>query len=390
MILNKTKVQIALSIFITICVLSGTVLGFKKVIDIENNKTPARKPDIINIIDTETDNMRQIDPQFGIAAGGGLIFKDQKELDQYFKVLEELGVKWIRFDIDWHVIQVLHRDTFDWSGTDRVVETAERHGIEILGTIAYTPVWATDPRCDNGFGCPPLNTSDFARFVRVSVFRYKNSIDHWEIWNEQNSVSYWGVNSTVEQYVEILKASYEEIKKIDPESVVMVGGLAVTGEVHSSPYEYMKKLYELEANRYFDAIAIHPYTYPFAVDSTATWNGWLEIEKIHQLTLLNDEGNKKVWITEFGAPTNGPGSEREIGASDYVHHYDFMSEPAQAEILKTSVSLYKQQSSYMGPYFWYSLVDRRPTVDSTENFFGLMDYYGKEKVSYSVFREAIR
>ena len=50
---------------------------------------------------------------------------------------------------------------------------------------------------------------------------------------------------------------------------------------------------------YFDAVGLHPYYYPYVpiID---------DIAAVHALMVANGDGNKKIWMTEFGAPTSAP------------------------------------------------------------------------------------
>ena len=53
----------------------------------------------------------------------------------------QLGVKWVRFDFDWSVIEPAP-GRYAFGSYDRVVECLAQADMQVLGLIAYTPGWA--------------------------------------------------------------------------------------------------------------------------------------------------------------------------------------------------------------------------------------------------------
>ncbi|MBW4062047.1 hypothetical protein HJC99_05745 [Candidatus Saccharibacteria bacterium] len=92
---------------------------------------------------------------------------------------------------------------------------------------------------------------------------------------------------------------------------------------------------------------------------------------IHNLMAKNGDGNKLIWITEFGAPTSGRGGTNDV----------FVSEDTQAQILSQAAALYHKQS-WSGPLFWYNWQDSNG--DSSENHYGLVRVDGSHKPAYDV------
>jgi hypothetical protein len=81
---------------------------------------------------------------FGIAAGGGLTWLSQQDLNTYFQSLKDLGITWVRWDIPWVDVQAGGPSSYDWVGVDRVAATAKQYGIKSVGIIGYAPAWASD------------------------------------------------------------------------------------------------------------------------------------------------------------------------------------------------------------------------------------------------------
>lgn len=329
---------------------------------------------------------------YGIAAGGGLTYLSQEDLDKYFASLQSLGVAWVRWDIDWSVVERDGQGKYDWSGTDRVVKTANRYGINSLGIIAYAPKWASEKGCRSDNQCAPADTKIFAYFAGEVVNRYRDSIKYWEIWNEPNFSSFWGPKTDVKKYTEVLKGAYTEIKKVNPDAVVLSGGLAPSYNERNgslSPITFVNNLYTNGAGKYFDAIALHPYSYPALPQYKIYWNSWQQMISIRDIMVKNGDVGKKIWITEYGAPTGGPGAGKGINKFNFNHDIDFMIESAQKDMMIDALSFYNKNQDWLGPFFWYSLKDRGNRSETSENFFGLLRYDGSKKPAYDVFKEAI-
>lgn len=328
--------------------------------------------------------------KYGIAAGGGLIYLGQKELNQYFQTLKSLGVKWVRWDVEWGAIQPKNSEEYQWEGADRVAATAEQYGIHSLGILTYTPAWAASSLCVSKQRCEPANPAEFGRFAKEAAARYKDTITYWEIWNEPNYTFFWNPKPDVSTYAAVLEESYTAIKEVKPDAVVLTGGLAATGNESDgsiSPIDFIRTLYKLGANRYFDAIALHPYTYPASPNYKAWWNRWQQIIPIRQIMVTNGDQAKKVWITEFGVPTGGPGRSYTANQlNGFEYGVDFMNEGSQLYLMIEAFDFYQKHSDWMGPFFWYSLQDSSDKRDTPENFFGLLRYDGSPKPSFTALK----
>ncbi len=329
---------------------------------------------------------------FGIS-GGGVDHFDQKDLDQYFESLKSLGVHWVRYDIDWSVVQKDSPTSYNWAGIDRVTATAKRYGLSSLGVITYTPRWASAESCGAKLKCPPVDPAAFGRFAGQVVSRYKNSIKYWQVWNEPNLAGFLGSSSDIKKYADILREASTEIKKIDPQAVVLTGGIAASDDGQDgslSPPTFIQTLYKLNAKPYFDAVALHPYSYPAAPSYPEKWNSWQQISSVRQAMVANGDSAKKIWITEYGAPTGGPGNMYVINQFSFNDGSDYMSEAAQEEMARQAATLYKNQlGDWMGPFFWYSLTDEGTSKDTPENFFGLLRFDGSKKPAYETFKSII-
>ncbi len=318
----------------------------------------------------------------GIAAGGGLSKLSPEDLNTELDEMNNLGIQWVRFDIEWGDVQYSSPNTSTWAKYDALVEAIAAHHMKALGIIVFTPQWARNPSCVNGVECPPENPATFATFAAEVAARYEPyGMHYWEIWNEPNSFNFWSPKVDCAGYTALLKATYPAIKKVDPNAVVITGGLAAesTNDVSMAPTDFLNCIYQNGGKNYFDAVADHPYSFP-QIPSQVTLGAWAQMSltspSLRSIMIANGDQNKKIWITEFGAPTNGPDS----------HWY--VSEAQQSVMATNAMNLYKTYS-WAGPFFWYSLKDGGTSTDTNENFFGLIRADNSLKPAFTTLKNII-
>jgi polysaccharide biosynthesis protein PslG len=245
-----------------------------------------------------------------------------------FERMGEGGVGTLRIVLSWVAIEpVPGGGEFDFSSVDPLVLAAADEGIEVLPFFYGTPEWAAvelDGRgsCDGDCGpFAPQSQAALAawgEFVGAAVDRYgpdgelwAENPDHpaqpirtWQIWNEQNSATFFKPEPSIPQYVDLLEASERAIHEHDPGAEIVLGGMFGTppdaGEQADTAWEYLRELYATEGvAELFDGVASHPY----AANLT-------NVES--QLELLRDElvsaGDSEagLWVTELGWASSGP------------------------------------------------------------------------------------
>jgi hypothetical protein len=333
-------------------------------------------------------------PQYGIAAGGDLPSLSQSDLDARMAGIQALGVGWVRFDFDWSLIQPDNQSSYDWSAYDRIVASARSHNLKVIGIIDFTPGWAASSSCAGTKQCEPASATTYANFAAALSKRYApQGLHYWEIWNEPNTSQFWQPAPNETLYISILKAAYTAIHNQDKNAIVLTGATAPasTSAANISPVDFLKGLYKGGAKMYFDAVADHPYTYPVP-PSYKSDNAWVQMSaasnSLRSVMVANDDAGKKIWITEFGAPTGGPGPSADIGNYDLSAGPWHVTEALQAYSITEAIRLYKTYS-WAGPLLIYSYQDAGTTQDTNENFFGLVRADGSHKPAYDAFVQAI-
>ena len=330
-------------------------------------------------------------PPIGLSVAETLTGLSPDELQAQLDDFVALKIQWIRLDFDWAVIQRRGPESYDWERLDRVVAAAHEKDLRLLPILVYTPELAQPADC-RSVRCPPADPASFARFAEKAAQRYSSQGIHtWEIWNEPNTSLSWRPAADPAAYTTLLKEAYASITNVDPEAVIISGGLAVidTSRGSIAPREYLGRMYEAGVASYFDAVAFHPYSFPALPSHRAQWNGWQQMAytspSLRSIMESNGDAGKKIWITEYGAPTGGPGSAAE--AYIPLTRTSHVTEAYQKEMLADALRSI-QKYPWAGPFFWYSYQDLSTSTDTPENFYGIRRADGSTKPAYDAFIEA--
>lgn len=226
---------------------------------------------------------------------------DYADMRRVARMAESAGIKWSREEFSWAAIEK-SKGNFDWSFYDKLIDIANEYGISVYGLLCYWNNWT---KADTEEG-----REDYYNFVRAVVSRYKDKINHWEIWNEPNIFFFPGPK---ENYVKMLIKSYEIIKEIDPDALVL--GCSTAG----IDRDFINMC--IDNGAVFDVLTIHPYR--VVLDDNAFRS---ELKEAVELTKRIDGNPRPVWITEMGWPTQlyTGASEREQAnfiARAYIDSY---------------------------------------------------------------------
>ena len=326
--------------------------------------------------------------RFGIAAGWRLPWLSATDRTRYLDLAKTMGTKIVRFDIDWPSIQAGGPTSYNWAAQDAVVQGLNARGITVLGDIAYTPAWARPSGTTDKY--PPTNVSDYGNFCGAAARHYSPmGVHNWEVWNEPNIVPFFQPAPDIAKYTAMLKACYTQIKAADPGATVVTGGMSPAGSYNApcggascaniNPINFLQGIYANGGKGYFDALGHHPYSFPSRPSTIATWSAWYQMfgtsPSLRSVMSANGDDAKKVWATEWGAPTNGP-----LGSGA-------VSEAEQAYQVTEAFKLFGSYS-WAGPLFVYNFRDDGTSTATRENFFGLIRYDFSLKPAYSTYQAA--
>lgn len=188
-----------------------------------------------------------------------------------------------------------HRWDFSNAGFRRLdlyVRHIRKHSpaTTILYVLGQTPRWASsDPDSHNaygpGHGAPPKDLEDWREYVRTLARRYAGRITHWELWNEPDYRLFY--RGSVETMVKMARIAREELKAVDPNSVIVSPGLT-TGQ----GLRWLDRFLTAGGGQYVDVIAYHWY-YGFTPEVMAPF-----IDNVRGVMRAHGVDDKPLWNTE--------------------------------------------------------------------------------------------
>lgn len=308
----------------------------------------------------------------GISPGQAILWTDDATLHADLDAVAASGAGWVRLDVDWPAVEPAAGQR-DWAAVDRAVTAARDRHLRVLGLLAYTPQWARPPGTSTH--APPLDPAAFAAFAGAAAARYRHSVAAWEVWNEPNLPDFWEPRPDPAAYAALLVRTAAAVRAADPGTTVLTGGLAPahTDGAGVAPGDFLDAVYAAGAGGAFDAVGLHPYSYPALPDDTGTggWNSFVRLPEVHAVMAGRGDGAKAVWLTEFGAPT-GTGE----GAVD----------PARQALILQRGFAEARRLPFVGPVFVYALRDAGTDPGDREQNFGVLSAAGTPKPAWDVLR----
>ncbi len=290
----------------------------------------------------------------------------QSTVDDWDFVRMELGnLGTVRFILLWPAAQPSRRHAPDLTQYDSLVLAAAKRGIRAIPALFGTPNWAGET--DDPGGCRPeciafaprseKTLGAWSRFVSATVERYGHGgslwaehpevnplpVETWQVWNEQNSSTYYRPAPDPQAYANLLRASSNAIRERDPRAETILGGMAGLASVNGAipAWDYLDGLYAIAGVRDdFDGVAAHPYAPRLSgLESQLT--------RIHDRIAAAGDDQAELWITEFGASSGDGDNPLEVGRD------------GQATLLADAVEFFlaKRSSWNIPAVVWYSWRD---------------------------------
>jgi GH35 family endo-1,4-beta-xylanase len=230
----------------------------------------------------------------------------------------------------------------------------------------------------------------FANFMTSLATRYKGQVAAYEIWNEPNLNYEWGyLEPDPATYTEMLKTAYTAIKAIDPDALVISGGLSTTGDGSETAYgdlAYLQGMYDAGAKGYFDALGSHPYGYGQSPD-TVHPDG-LSLSRVaqqYEVMQANDDGETPIWITEVGWVLK---TDWDLGE----HAALGVTEQEQAEYLARTYAKTAEEWPFVDAIFLFNLdFSTVPWYPAAEpmRWYSILNPYRTPRPAYTALRDSL-
>jgi polysaccharide biosynthesis protein PslG len=300
--------------------------------------------------------------------------------------LSRRGLRSWRVIFSWADVEG-RRGRYQWFGFDGLVARLASRRVAPIFVLTGCPSWACNR---HGLG-PPRSArarSAWAAFVQAAVRRYGNGgaywrarprlrylpVRYWQVLNEINGRDQWP-SPSASGYASLLKRSAAAIRRADPYSSVVLGGLGEKMTIWLR--DYLSGLYRQPGfARDFDVMAVEGYS-----------RGPRDVARIMRTTrrIMRRSGDlgKPVWITEMSWATGGARhpfvTTRRLQARKLRRAYD---------LLLACRGRWNLQRVY-----WFSHRDRRRAPGERDywgNHNGLFTSAGRWKPALRTFLHYIR
>jgi hypothetical protein len=185
---------------------------------------------------------------------------------------------------------------WQFGSLDKLVSLAEKHRVELLLPLAFSPEWASArPKEKSAYGmgmaAEPANIEDWRNYVATVGKRYKGRIRYYENWNEPNLRNFYSGN--METILALSRDTYRILKGIDPGNVIV--SPSPSGGYKESAYSWLDEYFSKGGGDFADVIGYHFYVTPGRPERMAD-----EIAKVKTIMARHGLQNKPLWNTESG------------------------------------------------------------------------------------------
>lgn len=188
------------------------------------------------------------------------------------------GVRSYHVLLSWPGVETA-RGVYDWAGYDDLLTELAQNGIEPVPFVFGTPSFYAEERTVAPTSGKALDA--WSAFLRAAAERYgpdgafwqdfeasnpgvgPQPLIIWEIWNEPNSSLFWKPRPDPADYADLLTRSAEELRSVDPEAEIMIGGMFATPVSDNAivSFDYLEQLFaEDGVADAVDVVGVHPYS----------------------------------------------------------------------------------------------------------------------------------
>ncbi|MBE7178198.1 MAG: T9SS type A sorting domain-containing protein [Mucilaginibacter polytrichastri] len=255
----------------------------------------------------------------------------------------------------------------------------------------YEPIWKSDGSVNE--------KNYYAEYIQKTVSIYGPYVKFWEVWNEPDHTSAdpaaWfnrdplpcelnNLRAPIQQYIRMLRITYEIVKKYYPDSHVTTGGLGYTSfldailrNTDNPDGGKVSSKYPNKGGAYFDILSYHCYPYYYL----RSWNNSISNFDFRRHSdaaanqLVIEKNNYEAILKKYGYGTIYPAKEyivTETNISRKTFEWYNTSETMQRNFIM-KVVVQAQKSGIRQMYF-YTLGDDTD-FDDARTEYDLMGFY---------------
>lgn len=218
--------------------------------------------------------------------GSNMYKNDQPKM---VELIQKAGISSIRDSARWRMFEPSKGQYVVPEMVQEGMDLAQQAGLDSLPIVsdANTAVYGEDSD-------PPVTDEDlegFRQFAKFVAETYRGKAEAVESYNEYNIHH---PTNTPEEFVKLMKATYEGVKEAAPEMKVI--GIDSAG----LSLRDMREIFDAGGLGYMDGVSYHPYYHSRGPESSGVISNGLAVRE-----LLKEYGREdaEIWITENGWPT---------------------------------------------------------------------------------------
>jgi hypothetical protein len=254
---------------------------------------------------------------------------NRDEMDSWVSdVKNRLAMDWIKIQVRWEDIET-EPGVYDFDRLRMGLRRASLQGVKVMLSVVTTPEWAREDGVDIERHGPPADYQDYVNFVVELMNQFPGRFHAIEVWNEQNLDREWtslrGLRA--DDYVELLRQTYQAIKQVNPDMMVISGALSTTGGCTNAQgqicaiddFSYFDAMLDAGMLEYTDCVGAHHNGYNLnplerwdeaTNDPTATFRGpfdnphhswsFRSTLEYYATRIQAAGGDQQLCVTEFG------------------------------------------------------------------------------------------
>jgi polysaccharide biosynthesis protein PslG len=247
------------------------------------------------------------------------------KMREMLRLINEAGFGWVRQEFPWFDIEVDGRGQFTdsrvdrdgdgdldtisaWDKYDLIVDLAEEYDLGLIVRLSTPPNWSRAVTAETYAGpkAPPDDYQDFVNYAVAVAERYQGRIRYYQVWNEPNIYPEWGEEfvSPVD-YTRLLCMTYEALKAVDPQIVVISGTIAPTnsldGKYGYHDLVFLQNLYDNGAGECFDVLSAQGYglnSSPYDRRESSVHLSFARNVQYRDIMVRNGDAHKPIWLSE--------------------------------------------------------------------------------------------
>jgi hypothetical protein len=267
-----------------------------------------------------------------------------------------VGADSVRIDVPWNDIERV-------KGRYEVPAWLEQRVATAL-SLQLTPLMILEyGNSLYGGGKPRTQASRqaFAQYAEFVVKHFKGRVWLFELWNEWEGNTGGAPPGSAREYVSLAQITYPVIKRVNPQAVVLSGGLFDLSDGYA---HWFHEFLARGGLHFVDALSIHPYNFRAGLEATPYF-AISQVAKMHALATAANGGRAlDVYVSEIGYPDySGPGGLPQEGVASYLERFMLLA----------------AAYPYIRGVWWYCLRNQGFKTDDVESNFGLYTFEFKQK-----------